>query len=98
MPFDPTLSTNPAIRKQAAPQIAQQADHERQVLRQQADQKRAEEQAAREAEKIQRATAKQQQVNDNITAETASETSAWLNARLVGDPPTNSCDESPTAP
>ena len=36
--------------------------------------------------------------HDNITAETASETSAWLNARLVGDPPTNSCDESPTAP
>ena len=36
--------------------------------------------------------------HDNITAETVTQTSAWLNARLVGDPPTNSCDESPTAP
>lgn len=36
--------------------------------------------------------------HDSIIPETSKQTSAWLNDRLDGDPPTNSCDESPTAP
>ncbi len=36
--------------------------------------------------------------HDSIIPETAKQTSEWLNARIEGDPPTNSCDESPTAP
>ena len=36
--------------------------------------------------------------HDTIIPETAQQTSEWLNARIEGDPPTNSCDESPTAP
>lgn len=36
--------------------------------------------------------------HDSIIGETSEQTSAWLNARLDGDPPTDSCAESPTAP
>lgn len=71
MPFDPTLSTNPEIRKQAAPQIAAQADHERQVIQQQREQERAQAAASRAAEQDQREIDRQNKVNANIQAESA---------------------------
>jgi hypothetical protein len=36
--------------------------------------------------------------HDGIVPDTAPETSAWLQARLDGEDPTDSCAESPTAP
>ena len=36
--------------------------------------------------------------HDNVIPQASKQTSAWLNARLAGDPPTDSCATSPTAP
>lgn len=36
--------------------------------------------------------------HDSIIAETGDTTAAWLNARLAGHPPTDSCATAPTSP
>lgn len=70
MPFDPTLSTNPDLRRKHAAEIAASEDHERLVRQQQTQQQREAEQAQREQERQQKEADRAALVNQNLATET----------------------------